>query len=54
MLTHRDLREWKLSREQAKQLAAYLEANRLLLACLEQAVVSDRETIKRGLLLPEG
>lgn len=53
METHRDLRQWELTADQADQLARYFEANRLLLQCLERADVADREAIKRGLLLPE-
>lgn len=53
VITHRNIgHDWQLSEEQRKKLDAYLTANRLLLECLDVAVVSDREAIKDRLLLP--
>lgn len=52
---HRDLgHEWHLNEKQINALAAYLQANRLLLECLEVAYVADRQGIKNSLLLPLG
>lgn len=52
--THRDIgHEWKLTGHQLAQLAAYSEANLLLLECLKVAgYVSNREEIENSLLLP--
>jgi hypothetical protein len=41
----------KLDKEDWYWLSRYIDGNRLLLACLEQAVVADREAIKDRLLL---
>lgn len=53
MQTQRDLgHERALNREQVERLDTYLAANRLLVACLQVAYVSDRAEIEAGLLLP--
>ena len=50
---NRNLRlEWDLSWEDYNQLDAYLRANRLLVECLQLAVVTDRQAIEDRLLLP--
>lgn len=55
MQQHRDMgHAWNLSEEQVQRFADYVDANRLLLECLQLGYVSDREGIKRGLLLPPG
>ncbi len=53
MQTHRDIgHEWHLSVEQIKRLNTYLQANQLLVECLNLAYVSNRTAIENGLLLP--
>ncbi len=53
MQTHRDIgHEWHLSAEQIKRLNTYLQANLMLVECLNLAYVSDREAIENKLLLP--
>ncbi len=56
LIEQRDVgHEWDLSNEQYKQLAGYLEANQLLVDCLQLAVVSNRAAIENSLLqLPWG
>jgi len=52
-LEHRDVgHQWKLSREQWALLADYLEANRLLVECLQVATLPDRAAVEAQLLLP--
>lgn len=52
MIEQRDIgREWDVD---YRQVANYLEANQLLVDCLQLAVVSDRAGIEAGLLLPPG
>lgn len=45
---------WRLSESQCEDLIQYLEANLLLVECLDLAVVSDRVGIEKRLLLPIG
>jgi hypothetical protein len=45
---------WEWSEEQANLLTRYLQANRLLLECLDVAYVPDRQAIVDQLLLPPG
>jgi hypothetical protein len=53
MQQHRDIgHEWQLSDKQVWRLGTYLEASKLLLDCLNLAVVSDRAAIENRLLLP--
>ncbi|MFO7540875.1 MAG: NACHT domain-containing protein [Chloroflexota bacterium] len=53
LLAHWGLEQfWELSEEQADLLAQYLQANLLLLACLELAYVPERQGIVDRLLLP--
>ena len=50
-VAHRDIgQEGVLDEERAAQLERYLQANQLLLDCLQVAYVSDREGIADGLL----
>jgi predicted NACHT family NTPase len=54
MQKHRDIgHEWNFTQEQQGCLKRYFDANRLLVKCLDLAVVSDREGIKESLLLLE-
>jgi predicted NACHT family NTPase len=51
--TQRDIaHDWQLTEAQTGILTDYLEANSLLLKCLNIATVSDREAIKANLLAP--
>jgi hypothetical protein len=49
----RDLaHEWEFTKEEIDALNDYFYANELLVQCIQVAVVSDRQTILQGLLLP--
>lgn len=53
LLAHRDLnQDFALSDTQIQRLVDYLEANQLLLECLNVAVVSDRAAIEARILQP--
>ena len=55
MIKHRDIGyDWKFTEEQEKNLEQYLDANRLLLDCLENSYVTRdvREKIESTLFLP--
>lgn len=53
MRQERDLgHDWQLTATQVDKLNAYFAANELLVQCLKLAVVSDRQAILDGLLLP--
>jgi hypothetical protein len=55
LLEHWDLSQfWELSVEQAELLAQYLQANVLLLECLDLAYVPDRQAVVERRLLPPG
>jgi hypothetical protein len=53
LLQQRDLaHNWAFTEEQIAKLNAWLDANELLVQCLNVAVVPDREAILAGLLAP--
>jgi hypothetical protein len=53
LVTFRDIgHDWNLDTERVERIQSYLQANCLLVECLELAHVSDREEILDGLLLP--
>ncbi len=51
---HRPVEDYEFTKEEADNLSTYLEANKLLLDCLKNARVNDREAIKDRLLRPVG
>ena len=53
IMQQRDLiHDWQFTDEQIEQLNDYFYANELLVQCLNVAVVSDRQAILAGLLVP--
>ncbi len=49
----RDLgHEWSFTDEEINKLGTYFSANELLVQCMKSAVVSDRQSVLLGLLLP--
>ena len=53
MIAHRNIgHNWNFTEQQTKCLNTYLQANRLLVECLNVAYVSDRPAIEDSLLLP--
>jgi hypothetical protein len=52
MIEHRQFRIWKFSEIELQNLDNYLRVSILLVDCLKQATVSDRQEIENRLLLP--